>query len=285
MAEAAGAIGEKLEGDRTKHMESEVAKFKTHLEEFAVKHRDKINQDPEFRRSFAQMTASIGIDPLASSKGFWAEMLGIGDFYYDLGVQAVDVCIRTRPINGGIISLVELTRRITAMRVRPGMAAITTDDVRRALDKIKCLGGGYRVVALNEARASVTAAGGAGEGPATASGSLLYVVSTVDDVDQDQFDVLRIASAPGPQYGWASIESLGRSSLRWEAARASRVLHALLRSGMAWLDRGAGGGGGSSSGGGVSGERYYFPAITYSEGDGTPPGGGAAATGGGAGGK
>jgi len=25
------------------------------------------------------------VDPLASNKGFWAELLGIGDFYYELG--------------------------------------------------------------------------------------------------------------------------------------------------------------------------------------------------------
>ena len=33
------------------------------------------------------MCASIGVDPLASGKGFWSNMLDIGDFYYELGVQ------------------------------------------------------------------------------------------------------------------------------------------------------------------------------------------------------
>jgi ESCRT-II complex subunit VPS22 len=32
------------------------------------------------------MCAKVGVDPLASNKGFWAELLGIGDFYYELGV-------------------------------------------------------------------------------------------------------------------------------------------------------------------------------------------------------
>ena len=31
------------------------------------------------------MCAKVGVDPLASNKGFWAELLGIGDFYYELG--------------------------------------------------------------------------------------------------------------------------------------------------------------------------------------------------------
>ncbi len=33
------------------------------------------------------MCASVGVDPLASNKGFWTELLGFGDFYYELGVQ------------------------------------------------------------------------------------------------------------------------------------------------------------------------------------------------------
>ena len=28
---------------------------------------------------------------MASSKGFWAQLLGVGDFYYELGVQIVEV--------------------------------------------------------------------------------------------------------------------------------------------------------------------------------------------------
>ncbi|KAE8734900.1 Vacuolar protein sorting-associated protein 22-like protein 1 [Hibiscus syriacus] len=47
------------------------------------------------------MCAKVGVDPLASNKGFWAELLGIGDFYYELGVQIVEICLATRPLNGG----------------------------------------------------------------------------------------------------------------------------------------------------------------------------------------
>lgn len=39
------------------------------------------------------MCATIGVDPLASSKGFWSEMLGFGDFYYELAVQIIEVCM------------------------------------------------------------------------------------------------------------------------------------------------------------------------------------------------
>lgn len=35
------------------------------------------------------MCAKVGVDPLASNKGFWAELLGIGDFYYELGIKLI----------------------------------------------------------------------------------------------------------------------------------------------------------------------------------------------------
>ena len=38
----------------------------------------------------------------SASKGFWAEMLGVGDFYYELGVQIIEVCLATSHRNGGM---------------------------------------------------------------------------------------------------------------------------------------------------------------------------------------
>jgi len=36
-----------------------------------------------------------------ASKGFWSEMLGVGDFYYELGIQIIEVCLATSHRNGG----------------------------------------------------------------------------------------------------------------------------------------------------------------------------------------
>lgn len=51
--------------------------FKVNLQEFAVKYKDEIKKDANFRKQFQDMCANIGVDPLASSKGFWAEILVI----------------------------------------------------------------------------------------------------------------------------------------------------------------------------------------------------------------
>lgn len=47
--------------------------------------QNDIRKNPAFRSQFHEMCANVGVDPLASNKGFWAELLGIGDFYYELG--------------------------------------------------------------------------------------------------------------------------------------------------------------------------------------------------------
>ena len=69
------------------HVASKLAQFKSSLECFALKYRADIARDPAFRAQFQVMCASTGVDPLASNKGFWTELLGFGDFYYELAVQ------------------------------------------------------------------------------------------------------------------------------------------------------------------------------------------------------
>ena len=52
----------------------------------------------------------------AATKGFWAEALGQGDFYYELGIQCIKVCIRTRDQNGGLMEVEEMCRLLSRLR-------------------------------------------------------------------------------------------------------------------------------------------------------------------------
>lgn len=38
-------------------------------------------------------------------QGMWAELLGFGDYYYELGVQILEACVASRPLNGGLMEL------------------------------------------------------------------------------------------------------------------------------------------------------------------------------------
>uniref|UniRef100_A0A6S8DA56 Vacuolar-sorting protein SNF8 n=1 Tax=Aureoumbra lagunensis TaxID=44058 RepID=A0A6S8DA56_9STRA len=80
-------LAEKLEATEDAHVREFVDSFRNALESFAKKHKKKIRNDPTFRTRFAAMCAEIGVDPLQSSKGVWSELMGVGDFYYELGVH------------------------------------------------------------------------------------------------------------------------------------------------------------------------------------------------------
>ena len=49
-----------------------------------------------FRAQFHAMCGHVGVDPLVSNQSTWAQLLGLGDFYYQLGVQVIEACLATR---------------------------------------------------------------------------------------------------------------------------------------------------------------------------------------------
>ncbi|KAK9156599.1 hypothetical protein Scep_003173 [Stephania cephalantha] len=132
-------VGENVAKIRTDLMKEQLATFRSQLEDFARKHKNDIRKNPTFRAQFHEMCAKVGVDPLASNKGFWAELLGIGDFYYELGVQIVDICLVTRPLNGGLINLQELCT-LLCQRRKAARESVSEDDCLRAISKLKANG-------------------------------------------------------------------------------------------------------------------------------------------------
>lgn len=119
------------------------------------------------------MCASIGVDPLSSGKGFWS-VLGMGDFYYELAVQIVEVCLgktltvplsfeilqrwitATNDKNGGLISLEELRNRLIKARgKRKEHQEISKDDLLRAAQKLKIFGSGFNVISYGKGKVSL----------------------------------------------------------------------------------------------------------------------------------
>jgi len=89
-------------------LHASLSTFRSSLEQFALKYKDEIKSNPLFRAQFHRMCTATGVDPLACHKGFWAQILGLGDFYAELSVQIMDVCLSTRDANGGIIEMAEV---------------------------------------------------------------------------------------------------------------------------------------------------------------------------------
>ncbi|XP_005059886.2 PREDICTED: vacuolar-sorting protein SNF8 [Ficedula albicollis] len=189
-------------------MSKQLETFRSHLEAFASKHKQEIRKSPEFRLQFQDMCATIGVDPLASGKGFWAEMLGVGDFYYELGVQIIEVCLALKHRNGGLITLEELQQQVLKGRGKFAQD-VSQDDLLRAIKKLKVLGSGFGIIPV---------------------GGTFLVQSVPAELNMDHTVVLQLAE----KKGFVTVSEI-RSSLKWETERAKQVLDHLLKEGMAWL--------------------------------------------------
>ncbi|KAK7083770.1 ESCRT-II subunit protein snf8 [Halocaridina rubra] len=140
--------------------------------------------------------------------GFWCEMLGVGDFYYELGVQIVELCVATSHRNGGVISLDEVLSKLNHRR-RPDNQ-VSGDDVVRAVKKLRILGSGMEVVA---------------------TGSSQFIYSIPGELSMDHTTLLQLAEKVGHVTVSSAADDLG-----WTHERVSRTLDHLMRIGVAWRD-------------------------------------------------
>jgi len=206
------------------------------LEEFARKHRVQINSDPEFRMQFHSMCLDVGVDPLASSKGFWADVLGVGDYYFELGVKIIQISVKTRTANGGMIALEDLlkllkassaqaTTRSTASSMASGsQQQISAEDVKRAVEKLAVLGGGFRLVNI------------AGK---------LFIISIPVELNMDHEELIQEAQ----RNDLGVCEKTFVDCFGWTHERFNFAITPLLREGIVWVD---------DHNGMVS---FYFPSL------------------------
>ncbi|KAF9205824.1 ESCRT-II subunit protein snf8 [Haplosporangium sp. Z 27] len=214
--------------------------FRVNLENFARQHRKDIQKDPVFRMHFQKMCANIGVDPLASSKGVWGELLGVSDFYYELGIQIIDVCLSTRALNGGLMELSEVKRRVERMRGKRDIKApsstssnahsnslssklanmsskdtnieITEDDVFRSIKTLAPLGSGFQVLQIGDKK---------------------MVSSVPRELNRDQSAILALVrNTRGHVNSGIIYEQLG-----WESGRINTALDTLLEDSLMWIDK------------------------------------------------
>ena len=210
-----------LEEGQVEELSRQLETFRSRLQQFATRHRNDIRRDATFRRQFQEMCAAIGVDPLASGKGFWSELLGVGDYYYELSVRVVEACLAAAPRTGGLMPLDELKRRL-ARSAGPGQPELSQDDLLRAIGKLKVLGTGFQLVKL--------------------AGDRHLVQSVPGELSGDQTAVLERAQAQG---GRVTASQLG-----WQAARAERAFQQLVQDELAWVDEQTGGE-----------TEYWFPSL------------------------
>ena len=131
--------GKELAEDNLEYVSEQMEQFKQHLEHFARKRKGQIRKDPYFRYQFQLMCSKLGVDPLSSNKGFWAQLLGVGNFYTELGIQIIHICLASRERNGGLMSITQLCDKLKRIRGISDGKEIIQDDVEYAIKVRGCL--------------------------------------------------------------------------------------------------------------------------------------------------
>ncbi|KAI8996788.1 EAP30/Vps36 family-domain-containing protein [Pilobolus umbonatus] len=210
-------FGDSMAAKELEQLQKQMDLFKSNLQEFAQKHKKDIRKDPAFRAHFQKMCLNIGVDPLASNKGFWADLLGVGDFYYELGIQIIEACLMSRNNDGGLTELNELKKRVEAMRGNMKQTketkhtTLSEDDIIRAIKSLKPLSGGYEVLNIGDRK---------------------LVRSLPKELDNDQSALLLLAQ----KTGYVDADMI-KTQLGWHTDRIIIATQHLLQDGLAWLDR------------------------------------------------
>ena len=189
------------------------------------------------------MCAAIGIDPLAigaapptgtsgvkwlgaAARGFVGDILGMSDWQHELAVQIVDVCASTRDLNGGMIAMSELIRRVQALRTvsvdladdAASTMQITSEDVVRSVKLLQPLHSGYQVQTVPPSKE-------------------IYIRSVPSELDTDTITLLGLASTSGGHLG----EPLVVAATGWSDVRTRVAFEkVVMRDGVAWVDEQAG---------------------------------------------
>ncbi len=206
------ATGKQIEASQVEHMSKQLALFKENLESFAAKHKHEINANPVFRSQFTKLCSQVGVDPLASNKGFWSSILGVGDFYYELAVQMIDICLSTRQQNGGLIAIDDLMNRLKEKRGKQSQE-ISRDDITFAMKSVSGLGNGFHLLSV---------------------GMQTLVVSVPTELNTDHVAIMELANSPASG-GCVSVQSITKA-LGWPRTRIDTVLNLMMQEGMAWID-------------------------------------------------
>ena len=152
---------------------------------------------------------------VSASKGFWAQVLGVGDFYYELAVQIVEVCVATSAQNGGLISLDELLLRVRKARGKSRNAQdVSQDDIIRAIKKLHALGDGFAVIE-----------------PKNGQGRTL-IQCIPGELSMDHLTILNSL-----QNRSSFTARQLRDEFRWTDERIGNAIDFMVKEGLVWLDQ------------------------------------------------
>lgn len=155
----------------------------------------------------------FSVDPLASAKGVWS-VLGMGDFYFELSIQIVEICLALAETTGGMMEISELKERLTKTRRQKSKHQdITTEDILLATKKLRIFGNCFQVHSLGKNR---------------------YVIQSIPgELSLQETKALTVASN---QETGSITKTILMKELGWNELRTQQAIEKLISEGLVWVD-------------------------------------------------
>ena len=157
----------------------------------------------------------VNVDPLASNKSYWSQILGFGDFYFEglakiiiVSVQIAQICILSRDRNGGLLDLEYVQKELAKIRGSRS-PEISDEDIIQSVKCLRPLGDGFSVVEFGGKR---------------------YIRSLPTELSPDLTCIVA-ACASSP-----STLSRLQSALGWELERVCTNIDSLIQQSILWVD-------------------------------------------------
>ncbi|CEP63550.1 ESCRT-II subunit protein SNF8 LALA0_S08e05160g [Lachancea lanzarotensis] len=188
---------------QNRELDEQLRVFQSRLVAFAKDHNSELKGNADFRMKFIKMCTSIGIDPIFL---FDKErhLFDVNDFFYEICVKVIEICRKTKDLNGGVISFDELHKGYFELY------KVDMNDLQKAVEMLDTLAGGFQTFTIKNKK---------------------YLRSVPNELTNDQTEILQVCSI----LGYASIPLL-KLNLDWKPVRSDAVLKEMVAKGILWVD-------------------------------------------------
>lgn len=138
----------------------------------------------------------------------------MGDFYFELSIQIVEICLALADTTGGMLEISELKERLLRTRRQKGkQQEITTEDILLATKKLKIFGNSFQVHSLGKNR---------------------HIIQSIPgELSLQETKALTVAAG---QDNGSITKSLLMKELCWNEMRTQQAIEKLISEGLVWVD-------------------------------------------------
>ena len=218
------------EKERIEKLKNAVTTLQSCLQKIVENQKKELQGDEEYQKKFYKLCNDIGVDPFTQKKGFLDGLLNknLDEYYKALGMRVLNVCLKTRYENGGLIKLSELKNILNSSNGNKKGERVHSEDIRIAVQKLSCLSSSLSIEKIQDED----------------EGEIEYVKSADMEFSADSLKILAKANR---RKGIVQVADLSHDrSDKWR-----KELDVFVSKGIAWIDIHDG----------IT--TYYFPTIVF----------------------